>query len=113
MNWITWAKRAWPLFAQILPYLLPVIPILYLHYKQGQELKGCQAERTTLTAIAKKAAEDQVRAEHAKDLAKKDLIISEKDAEIFRLREKNALDSARNLSILESIRAINERYQKR
>ncbi|MDR6195170.1 hypothetical protein [Siphonobacter sp. SORGH_AS_0500] len=113
MNWISWAKRAWPLFAQISPYFLPALPFVFLWIQAHKELKTCQRETQKLQAVANQAAIDQINHAHQKDLAKKDFIISEKDAEILRLREKNALDSVNHFSVLQSIRAINQRYPKR
>ncbi|MBO9638786.1 MAG: hypothetical protein J7576_11485 [Siphonobacter aquaeclarae] len=91
--------------------LLAAFSWLAASWSEGKALKGCQDERAALLRETRKAQSLQDSIFFARQLAAKEANAQKLNEEIFRLREKIALDSVSHFTELESMRAINARYR--
>ncbi|WP_146624555.1 hypothetical protein [Larkinella arboricola] len=78
-----------------------------------RQLQACQAERVELLKAATAAEAFRQATIYGQKLKEKDLLLQEKENENLELRKKAALDSADRLSLIESMRAVNGRYNGR
>ncbi|MGA0558283.1 hypothetical protein ACO2Q8_16610 [Larkinella sp. VNQ87] len=78
-----------------------------------RRLQACQDERLALIDQVRQEEKHRLAVEYGRKLAEKDLQLLAKEHELLELRKKAALDSADRLSLIDAMRAINQRYQRR
>ncbi|GAB3892423.1 hypothetical protein GCM10028803_05230 [Larkinella knui] len=83
------------------------------YFLNQRSLQTCQDERVELLRQVRADEAFRLSIEYGQKLKEKDLLLLDKANEILELRKKMALDSADRLSLVEAMRAINQRYKSR